>query len=288
MSNIEIKHLFNYSRFPDGDTTRILFVLYIPLGVIILLLRIIVLLCAMLLGYILPETVPCRKFINKITCMALGIAVTIENPKAKENVGVFVSNNLSVFDHVAVQSVTDAVMPVKTALEKIVKLNNFDFGSISEPGRFKENVQKFILENETAAFFVPEEKPTNGKYLLKFKTYPFQLSTKVQPICIQIERPFMNTGVTVFGSSYTYDALFFMLSPLTNFKIRFLESVERKSLSDEEFSEAVRQKIAACLKVRVFQHVGPSVILVCRYLTIKLYRNFVARHRDSLAKDIEK
>nr|CAH7742312.1 unnamed protein product [Callosobruchus chinensis] len=250
MSNIEIKHLFKHSRYPDGDVGKILFFLYIPLGVIILLLRIIVLFCAMLLSYVIPETVPFRKFINKITCMALGIAVTVENPKAKENVGVFVSNNLSVFDHVAVQKVTNAVMPMKTVLEQIVKFNNFDFGSLSELGRFKENVQKFIVENKTPAFFTPEEKPTNGKCLLKFKTYPFQLSTKVQPICIQIERPFFNISVTVLGSSYTYDALFFMFSPITNYKIRFLDAVERKCLSDEEFAEEVRQKIGTCLKVK--------------------------------------
>nr|CAI5849178.1 unnamed protein product [Callosobruchus analis] len=259
MSNIEIKHLFKYSRFPDGDVGRILFFLYIPLGIIILLLRIIVLFCAMLLSYVIPETVPFRKFINKITCMALGIAVTVENPKAKENVGVFVSNNLSVFDHVAVQNVTNAVMANENALEQIVKFNNFDFGSLSELGRFKENVQKFIVENKTPAFFAPEEKPTNGKCLLKFKTYPFQLSTKVQPICIQIERPFFNISVTVLGSSYTYDALFFMFSPITNYKIRFLDAVDRRCLSDEEFAEDVRQKIGACLKAELVSYTASDV-----------------------------
>nr|CAH7732974.1 unnamed protein product [Callosobruchus chinensis] len=101
MSNIEIKHLFKHSRcnnttFEDNRS----FLCYA-------------------ISYVIPETVPFRKFINKITCMALGIAVTVENPKAKENVGVFVSNNLSVFDHVAVQKVTNAVMPMKQCWNKL-------------------------------------------------------------------------------------------------------------------------------------------------------------------------
>nr|CAH7732973.1 unnamed protein product [Callosobruchus chinensis] len=51
-----------------------------------------------------------------------------------------------------------------------------------------------------------------------------------------------------------------MFSPITNYKIRFLDAVERKCLSDEEFAEEVRQKIGTCLKTELVSYTASDVI----------------------------
>lgn len=123
------------------------------------------------------------------------------------------------------------------------------FGSQSNADAFKKNVTDFLADQQTPVHFMPEDKITNGKALLKFKTYPFSVTNRVQPICISIERPFLDLSVTTLGSGYWIDVMFYMFSPLTNYKLKFLPSLERKSLAEAEFSEIVRQNIATTMKV---------------------------------------
>lgn len=123
------------------------------------------------------------------------------------------------------------------------------FGSQTNLESFKKKIADFISEQKIPVHFTPEEKVTNGKALLKFKTYPFFITNKVQPICISIERPFLHLAVTTLGSSYWTDVLFYMFSPLTRYKLKFLPPLEKKSVAEAEFSEIVRQNIASTLKV---------------------------------------
>lgn len=128
-------------------------------------------------------------------------------------------------------------------------MSTYYFGSVVNFDAFKKNVCKFISEKKIPLYFTPEGKLTNGKALIKFKSYPFQFATKVQPICITIERPFLNISVTTLGSSYLSDVFFFMFSPLTNYRLHFLTPLEKENYSDTEFAEVVRQRIATALKV---------------------------------------
>lgn len=137
----------------------------------------------------------------------------------------------------------------KVSLEKVLGMSTYYFGNIANFDTFKKNVCQFISEKKIPLYFSPEGKPTNGKALIKFKSYPFQFATKVQPICITVERPFLNISVTTLGSSYFSDVFFFMFSPLTNYRLQFLSPLEKKNHSDSEFAEIVRQNIATELKV---------------------------------------
>lgn len=124
------------------------------------------------------------------------------------------------------------------------------FGSLSNLENFKKNITQFLTEHQVAVHITPEDKVTNGRALLKFKSYPFSLTNRIQPICISIERPFLDISVNTLGSSYWSDLLFFMFSPLTNYKLKFLPPLEKKSLTDVDYSEIVRQNIGSGLKVR--------------------------------------
>lgn len=114
---------------------------------------------------------------------------------------------------------------------------------------FKKNLSNFLSEKSIPLHFIPEGKPTNGKALLKFKTYPFEVTTKIQPICIIIERSIIDIATSTLGSNYFIDIFYFMFCPVTNYKLKFLASLEKKTISNEEFAEITRQNIALALKV---------------------------------------
>ncbi|CAG9861905.1 unnamed protein product [Phyllotreta striolata] len=251
MANLEIRQLLKKNRIPDNDGNLLIFILYCPIGLILILLRSILLLGLFILGQVLPDTPAPQKFINKIACLSLGISIHIENPKSKENVNVYVSNSLSIFDQIAVCSATGAVSPsCRTTLEKILGLSTYCFGSATNLDNFKNNIKQFMADKKIPIYFAPEEKITNGRGLLKFKTYPFEFANKVQPICIKIDRPFLDVSITTVGSTFTSDMLYYLFSPITNYKLTFLPPLEKKSMSDEEFGEIVRQNIATSLKVQ--------------------------------------
>lgn len=84
-------------------------IFYVPLGIILFLLRTVLIILLFILGNILSDTLLVQKFLNKLACLSLGIFVTVENPEIKENVDVYISNSVSIFDHLAVQNATGSV-----------------------------------------------------------------------------------------------------------------------------------------------------------------------------------
>jgi ancient ubiquitous protein 1 len=249
-NNIEIKHLFKSKRFPESEFKILCLVLYLPVGIVLFILRTILALSVVLIGCSLSDTRIIHKLVNKIACLALGITVTVENPDEKENVEVYISNNLSILDHLAVHTATGSVSAGPQMHPAFARgLGIHHFGPAANLESFKKNVAQVLAEQQIPVHFTPEDKITNGKALLKFKSYPFSIANKVQPVCIRIERPFLDLSVTTLGSSYWSDVLFYMFSPLTNYKLKFLPPLERKSLAEGEFSEIVRQNIASTLRV---------------------------------------
>ncbi|XP_072378485.1 lipid droplet-regulating VLDL assembly factor AUP1-like [Diabrotica undecimpunctata] len=252
MANIEIRHLLQINRIPESDITLILFILYLPVGLVLILLRSFILLSLFLITQVLPDTPVSQKLINRIACVGLGISIHVENPKVKDNVHMYISNSLSIFDQIAVCSASGAVSPsCRTTLEKVLGLSTYCFGSITNLDNFKNNIKQFMVEKKTPLYFAPEEKLTNGKALLKFKTYPFEFANKVQPVCIRIERPFLDVAVTTVGSTFVSDMLYFLFVPITNYKLTFLAPLEKSTMSDDEFGEIARQNMATSLKVQV-------------------------------------
>ncbi|XP_023013564.2 lipid droplet-regulating VLDL assembly factor AUP1 [Leptinotarsa decemlineata] len=261
MANIEIKHLLRINRLPESDASLILFLLYSPVGLFIFILRAILLLGLFILGQVLPDTPASQKIINKIACLSLGISVSIENPRKKDNVDVYISNSLSIFDQLAVCSATGSVSPsARTSLEKVMCLSTYCFGNVTNSDNFKNSVSQFMAEKKTPLYFAPEGRATNGKALLKFKTYAFEVSSKIQPICITIERSLLDISVTTLGSSYFSDLFYFMFCPLTIYKLKFLPSLERKSTSNSDFAEIVRREIATNLKIEMTDYTSNDLI----------------------------
>lgn len=50
-----------------------------------------------------------QKLYNKITCIGLGISINLGNSKIDKNVDAYISNNLSLFDYLAVSQAATCV-----------------------------------------------------------------------------------------------------------------------------------------------------------------------------------
>lgn len=250
MPNIEVKHLLINKRFTDNDWKFISLLLYLPIGIILSVLRAILAINLFWLGIFLPDSPVAQKVVNKILCLSLGLSINVQDIGKKEDVELYVSNNVSLFDNLVIHLVTGSVSHGKNYNAILAKcLGIFDFGNLSDIEHLKKTVTTVTQNGKVPLYFTPEEKSTNGKGLLKFKSYPFSVASRVQPICISIERPFLDISVFSIGSSYWTDIFFFMFSPLTTYKLRFLAALEKKSLADDQFAEAVRQNIALALNI---------------------------------------
>lgn len=83
--------------------------LYLPFGGVLLILRVLLGLALIILASVLSDTPITNKIVNTIACFCLGINVIPEDVKKKEHVSVYISNSTSVFDQLAIFSLTDAV-----------------------------------------------------------------------------------------------------------------------------------------------------------------------------------
>ncbi|ENN75747.1 lipid droplet-regulating VLDL assembly factor AUP1 [Dendroctonus ponderosae] len=260
MTNLQIENLVNSSRFPDKGKSILLALLYLPVGLLLLLLRCMLVFIFFILGQILPNTPPIHSFLSNFACLCFGIIVSVENRKTKENVEVFVSNSLSIFDHVAISKAIGTVLPLnKTPLQSLPAYGTTDFGSINNTETFKRKLEAVTKDRKTPILVCPEESTTNGNALLKFNSKYFKFFQKVQPLCITIKRPVVNIAISTLGSTYMNDIIYFMFSPFTNYSIKFLPSMDKKSLSEDEFADVVRQNIAAELKIEATQFSSSEV-----------------------------
>lgn len=89
-------------RLPESDSSLLLLIIYSPIGCGLLILRSIILSLLFIIRLILPDSTILQKLSNKLACIGLGISVSVENSKVDENVEAYISNNVSIFDHLAV------------------------------------------------------------------------------------------------------------------------------------------------------------------------------------------
>ncbi|KAK9877829.1 hypothetical protein WA026_020062 [Henosepilachna vigintioctopunctata] len=249
-TNVELPHLLRKRRFTENEWMFLFLLCYLPIGITLFILRSILAISVFLLGFVLPDVPLIRKIINKSTCLSLGITVGVENIEKKEAVSVYISNCLSLFDSLAVNFVTGAVCEGPKLQPLIAKsIGILNSVRSSNTSNLSKNADLMQRDDTSPLYFAPEGKSTTGKALLTFGAHPFSLATRVQPICISIERPFLDIAVTSLGSSSLADIFFYMFSPLTNYKLKFLAAVEKENQTDEEFADTVRRKIANALKI---------------------------------------
>jgi len=197
-----LEELFEDSRITQWDWTLLLLLLYTPIGIVLLLIRVFALIQFYVIFVYLPFH-PIRKYLLRICGSVLGVVIN-ENRLSKlieEEASTWVSNHCSPFDWIVLQGVA------KTPKSVIFPEGDTTSG--------KKGLLKFQLR-------VLEQLKQNNPNLT------------VQPLALKVSRPFPSFSVTALDSSVWADIFFLLFSPCTTFNIRFLEPTQ--CCEDEEAS----------------------------------------------------
>lgn len=256
MSQIDIQNLFNKSRFPSG-WRLLLVILYSPVGVLLVLLRLFVTLQLWLFASLLPDCNPLQTFLSYGISFAFGIIVKFdsESELRDKQSRIIIANNVSVLDHFAIHRTTETLIPsvweLPIALSNALGLQKMDMSS-------KEiliaNIKQFLSTSTYSVAIQPEFGTTNSKFaLLKFNSWPFSIETSVQPVAIKASRPqFVPVHITSLASTWWTEVFWFMFVPYTVFTLKYLKI--RRNPDHETLVREVEKDIADALGLETSSH----------------------------------
>ncbi|CAK1550925.1 unnamed protein product [Leptosia nina] len=237
--------LINDERFCGDNPVQ--FLLYLPFGLILMVLRIILACILWIASFILPDKSASRQFISTLACITFGVYIKVKG-KRDPKCSVLVANYVSCLDSLAASralgSITLRKWKVPPFFASTLGIKNI--AQFVRKQHFAESPEKPVL-------LQPEGGPTNGKGLLKFTDWSIPLTNTVQPIAISVERPF--TTVTLHrhseaGRRFPWrDLAWFLCSPCSVFTVRALPPLERSGDTDQMFAERIRQALAENLQV---------------------------------------
>ncbi|XP_078486984.1 lipid droplet-regulating VLDL assembly factor AUP1 [Ciona intestinalis] len=247
---VELANLVPKQRI-ESTLWSILVFCYIPLGVLLMLIRIF-----LTLNYFCMQVVfnclctrqnKVRRIFEKIFLFILGVAVNERNEKSFDNSSVVVLNHLSRVDGYFIAAlcnltaavnlrVTGTLISVLRCLHVDDAPNNSDINSIKE-----------LLQVKKPVLVFPEPCPTNGAGLLKFRDWPFNHEFQIQPMVVRMKRPFPISGSTL-DSVWWSDLLWSFFCPLTIYDITILPTMRKnKDENSNEFKERIRKSMSSML-----------------------------------------
>ncbi|KAJ0178515.1 hypothetical protein K1T71_006338 [Dendrolimus kikuchii] len=244
---LTVDKLVNDERFCGENVLQ--FFLYLPFGLILMLFRMFLAMVLWVASIILPNKWAIRQMLSTLACWTFGVYVKQKGTR-DPRCSVMVANYVSCLDSLAAAHVLGTISLRKWKVPPFFAstLGIRNAAQFVRKQHFAESPSKPVL-------LQPEGGPTNGKGLLKFTDWPFQLGNRVQPVAITVERPF--THVTVHRPKDARDkfpwsdALWFLWTPLTVFKVQLLPSIERHDDDDCELAVKCRQAIAEALQIEV-------------------------------------
>lgn len=153
-------------RFPTGWKLLSL-LLYSPIGLILLLIRVLISLQLWLIACLLPDCEALRLLLNHGFSLVFGIMVRTENkPSSSESKEphIIIANKVSALDQFAIHRVSKSLSPivwnVPSALSTALGLHPMD---TSGKEVFIGNIQTFLASSRCNVTLQPEYAATNGK-----------------------------------------------------------------------------------------------------------------------------
>ncbi|CAJ0941841.1 unnamed protein product, partial [Mesorhabditis belari] len=238
--------LFSTNRFPSENTnTRV--TLYLPIGCIIFIVRIFLGLQTFVAACVLRKTHALRGLVLRVMSALLGIVATSSGEK-DESVRVFVANHISCLDHMAVDLIRPCLLPSVWDIPNVLRwlFGYADLGVRSGRGELVRQARLHIKSDDLPLLALPEAAMTNGKKaLLRFSSWPFEVSDRIQPCTLRLSRPFFNVESTIIGASWWQDTLWFLFLPCTIINVKWLPTMQRdENESMDSFRDRVAQAIA--------------------------------------------
>ncbi|RNA35589.1 ancient ubiquitous 1 [Brachionus plicatilis] len=227
-----------------------LFVLYLPIGLALLIIRFVLLLLLYTVATAVPSLNTNPKFINLVS-LVLGIFTQTDSVTSTKDFirseQIFVSNHITCFDHISIKSLLNKIYSVESA--DYLNKESFFLAQILKQSISAKKIDSFSKQ----ILYFPEKLATNGTFkLLKFdfgciKDSPMD----IKPICLRCSRPFPFSTLSVnpIESNQLINLILFLFSPVTIFKVDF--SLEKQSRQSDEpierFAQKVGQSIASKL-----------------------------------------
>ncbi|XP_015524503.1 lipid droplet-regulating VLDL assembly factor AUP1-like isoform X1 [Neodiprion pinetum] len=256
MSQINIKELFDESRFPSGWKLVALF-LYTPLGIVLVLLRLLIGLQLWLFASLLPDCDTLRTCLNHGLTLTFGIIVRVDmtGEERDKKSRIIVANNVSALDHFALrrnaETVTPSLWELPNALSHAMGLQEMNMNS---KDALIANIKHFLSSSGYNIALQPEFGSTNSRVaLLKFNSWPFSIQSSIQPVVIKTQRPeFVGVKLTSVASTWWMDVFWFMFVPYTIFTLRYLKV--KRNMDSEVLAREVEREIADTLGIQTSNH----------------------------------
>lgn len=252
MTSLEVNDLFEEHRIHHSVSSTLSFILYSPLGLILLVLRLFIGLQVFLLCTIIPKSWSFRRYILRIPFAILGMVVINESGARAEDCKIIVANFLSAVDHWVLSLLWNMVTPCIWNVPKSLAwcLGYSDFNASYGRKTLVKNVKQHLKSSSTSILVFPEGATTSGqKGLLKFASWPWNVGEPVQAVTIKIYRP-MRVSPSVLGGRWWTDALYTFFCPITIWKVNVLPPISRREdESDDEIALRYQEQMARNLKL---------------------------------------
>ncbi|KAL4640225.1 ancient ubiquitous protein 1-like [Arapaima gigas] len=245
-----IEQLFDFHRLPSDGVPLLLLAFYAPVGLALLLLRLVIGAHVFLVSCALPDCV-FRRFFVRVMCSVLGMHVRYTEPWPPDrNVRVYICNHLTAFDHNIINLLTSCSTPMLEGSAGFMcwARGFLELGAVSGKAHLVAALQQYCSsEGFPPLLLFPEEDTTNGNAgLLRFSSWAFTLVDRVQPVTILAKRPFL--PLSVVESSWVAELLWTLFVPFTVYQVRWLPPVNRDTKdSPQEFADKVQKLLAAKL-----------------------------------------
>ncbi|NP_001133804.1 ancient ubiquitous protein 1 [Salmo salar] len=245
MESQGIEQMFDFQRLPNDGLVLLLVLLYSPVGLCLMLLRIFVGAHVFLVSCALPDSLA-RRFIVRVMSSVLGMHVRQNSPRLRDkSTKLYICNHVTQFDHNIVNLLTSCNTPMlEDSAGFVCWARGFmELGAISGQDEM-ESLRRYCSSPGTLPLLLfPEEDTTNGRAgLLKFSSWPFSLTDSIQPMALQVKRPFL--ALSTPDSFWLTELLWTFFVPCTVYHVRWLPPVSRQ---DEESVQEFANKIQGLL-----------------------------------------
>ncbi|XP_062837995.1 lipid droplet-regulating VLDL assembly factor AUP1 isoform X1 [Anolis carolinensis] len=268
------ERLFDSHRLPGDGLLAVALLLYAPVGLCLLLLRLFVGLHVFLVSCALPDSAP-RRFVVRAMCAVLGLLVRQSSPRRPPSrLRLLVANHITPFDHNVLSLLLSCGAPVLNGASGFLCWSRgfLEVGPTDSRSELLESLKAYSSQGGNPPLLLfPEETTTNGRVgLLRFSTWPFSISDTVQPVALQVQRPFVSVLLpwrlftdlslstslpmhplqippkSVADASWVTELLWTFFVPFTVYQVRWLPSVCRQAEETrEEFALRVQELLAS-------------------------------------------
>uniref|UniRef100_A0A8B9EHU4 Lipid droplet-regulating VLDL assembly factor AUP1 n=1 Tax=Anser cygnoides TaxID=8845 RepID=A0A8B9EHU4_ANSCY len=240
-------------RLPTDGFLLLALLLYAPVGLCLLVLRLFIGLHVFLVSCILPDSVV-RRFIVRVMCSVLGLFVQQSDPRLRDvSVQVYIANHVTQFDHNVINLLTSCNTPALNGAPGFICWSRgfMELGVTGSRAELVDSLKAYSSHRENPPLLLfPEEAATNGRAgLLRFSFgVHWQLSSSFSALALQVQRPLIT--VSVADSSWITELLWTFFVPFTVYQVRWMPSVPRRAEElSEDFALRVQELLAMELGV---------------------------------------